>query len=559
MNKQSPNRLDHDRTFTRRKFIGTTAASSAALLGGGLTSLLSRSALAAHDFDFLEKSIPELQAAMASGQVSSKDLVKGYLRRIGSLNSLLNSVIETNPNAVSIAQHLDNERRRGHVRGPLHGIPVLVKDNIATDDNMETTAGSLALVHSRVPGDALIVQQLRAAGAVILGKTNLGEWANFRGTDIAYPLAVGWSARGGSTNNAYDLSYTSWGSSAGSANGAAANLCSVAVGTETDGSITGPSAVENIVGLKPTLGLVSQDGIIPIAHEQDTAGPMGRSVTDIAILLGALQSPFGEVIGHQLPSDYTQFLQRGSLEGARIGRDVRFFDYSYYGSGIPGDELTVAFAENALSVMESLGATIVDTDTGDVFAYTDDEFTALLYEFRAQIADYLATLTHTNMRTLADLIAFNNAHCEQELVYYGQDVFEASVQTTGYPHNPEYIAARTHARNTARQGIDSALIANNLDAIVAPHLTNSTGPAVAGYPNLSLPIGIRANGKPLGMLMYSTFLHEPQLIAMAYDLEQELNPRKEPQFLNAIIPIPNADLCNKPQPRGKAHLPHGRI
>ena len=564
MNQQNPNRLDHDHTITRRKFIGTTAATSAALLGGGLTSLLSRSALAAHDFDFLEKSIPELQAAMASGQVSSKELVKGYLRRIASLNPLLNSVIETNPNAVSIAQHLDNERRRGHVRGPLHGIPVLVKDNIATDDNMQTTAGSLALLRSHVPADAVIIQQLREAGAVVLGKANLGEWANFRGNDNVYPLAVGWSARGGSTNNAYDLSYTSWGSSAGSANGAAANLCSVAVGTETDGSITGPSAVENIVGLKPTVGLVSQDGIIPIAHEQDTAGPMGRSVTDIAILLGALQSPFGEVIGHQLPSDYTQFLQRGSLQGARIGRDVRFFDYSYYGSGIPGDEETVAFAENALAVMESLGATIVDTDTGDVFAYTDDEFTALLYEFRAQIADYLATLTHTNMRTLADLIAFNNAHCEQELVYYGQEVFEQSEQAVGYPNDPTYVAARTHARNTARSGIDDALAADNLDAIVAPHLTNSTGPAVAGYPNLSLPVGIRNSGRPAGMLIYSTFLHEPQLIGFGFDLEQELNVRSQPQFLGSVIPIPNANLCTG-QPRqpqvftGRAHIQHGRI
>jgi amidase len=564
MNKQDPNYHDFDHIITRRKFIGTTAATSAALLGGGLTSLLSRSASAAHDFDFLEKSIPELQAAMASGQVSSKDLVKGYLRRIGSLNSLLNSVIETNPNAVSIAQHLDNERRRGHVRGPLHGIPILVKDNIATDDNMETTAGSLALVHSRVPSDAVIIQRLREAGAVILGKANLGEWANFRGNDNVYPLAVGWSARGGSTNNAYDLSYTSWGSSAGSANGAAANLCSVAVGTETDGSITGPSAVENIVGLKPTLGLVSQDGIIPIAHEQDTAGPMGRSVTDIAILLGALQSPFGEVLGHQLPSDYTQFLQPGALNGARIGRDVRFFDYSYYGSGIPGDEETVAFAENALSVMESLGATIVDTDTGDVFAYTDDEFTALLFEFRAQIADYLATLTHTSMRTLADLIAFNNAHCQQELVYYGQEVFEQSEQAVGYPNDPTYIAARTHARNTARSGIDDALAADNLDAIVAPHLTNSTGPAVAGYPNLSLPVGIRDSGRPAGMLMYSTFLHEPQLIGFGFDLEQELNVRRQPQFLGSVIPIPNANLCTgQPmQPQvftGRAHIQYGRI
>jgi amidase len=563
MNKQSPNRLDLDHSITRRKFIGTTAASSAALLTGGLASLLRPPSLLA-DEPFIEATIPELQGLMASGQLSSKDLVKGYLRRIASLNPLLHSVIETNPNAVSIAQHLDNERRRGTVRGPLHGIPILVKDNIATDDNMETTAGSLALVHSRVPADAVIIQRLREAGAVILGKANLGEWANFRGFINVFPLAVGWSARGGDTINAYDLSYTSWGSSSGSGNGAAANLCAAAIGTETDGSITGPSAVENIVGLKPTLGLVSQDGIIPIAHEQDTAGPMARSVTDVAILLGALQSPFGEVIGHQLPSDYTQFLQRGSLEGARIGRDVRFFDYSYYGSGIPGDEETVAFAEHALDVMASLGATIVDTDTGDVFAYTDDEFTALLYEFKAQIADYLATLTHTSMRTLADLIAFNLAHCTEELVYYGQEVFELSEQTSGYPTNPEYVQARTHARNTARSGIDDALAADDLDAIVAPHLTNSTGPAVAGYPNLSLPVGIRDNGRPAGMLMYSTFLHEPELIGFGYDLEQELNVRMQPQFLGSVIPVPNADLCTgRPmQPQvftGKAHLPHGRI
>jgi amidase len=206
----------------------------------------------------------------------------------------------------------------------------------------------------------------------------------------------------------------------------------------------------------------------------------------------------------------------------------------------------------------------VDTDTGDVFAYTDDEFTALLYEFRAQIADYLATLTHTNMRTLADLIAFNNAHCEQELVYYGQEVFEQSEQAVGYPNDPTYVAARTHARNTARSGIDDALAADNLDAIVAPHLTNSTGPAVAGYPNLSLPVGIRNSGRPAGMLIYSTFLHEPQLIGFGFDLEQELNVRSQPQFLGSVIPIPNANLCTG-QPRqrhvftGRAHIQHGRI
>jgi len=560
MPTQRSNRLDLDHIVTRRKFLGTTALSSAALLSGGITSLLRQSASAAHGgFDFVEKNITELQAAMASGQLTSHELTQGYIRRMQALNPLLNSVIETNPNAISIAQQLDNERRRGLVRGPLHGIPVLVKDNIATDDQMQTTAGSLAIYGNHVPGDAVIIQQLRAAGAVILGKANLGEWANFRDDEAeTYPLAVGWSARGGSTNNAYDLSYTSWGSSSGSANGAAANLCAAAIGTETDGSITGPSAVENIVGLKPTLGLISQDGIIPIAHEQDTAGPMARSVTDVAILLGVLQSPFGEVLGHQLPSDYTQFLDPNALDGAVIGRDVRFFDYSYYGSGIPGDELTVAFAENALTVMESLGATVVDVDTGDVFAYNGDETTALLYEFRAQIADYLATLTHTSMRTLADLIAFNNANCPQEMPYYDQDVFLMSEQFPGYPNDPAYIAARTHARTAARTGIDS-VINSGVDAIVAPHLTNSTGPAVSGYPNLSLPVGIRDNGRPAGMLMYSTFLHEPQLIGFGYALEQALNVRQQPQFLGSIIPIPNGGFCTGHQNHGQPHLPHGKI
>jgi len=561
MNEQSPNRLDLNPGITRRKFLGATAVGSAALLTGGLASLPSLLAKKAplSDEPFIEATIPQLQALMASGQLTSRQLTQGYIRRMQSLNPLLHSVIEVNPNAIAIAAGLDNERRRGQVRGPLHGIPLLVKDNIATDDQMQTTAGSLAIYGNHVPADSVIIQQLRAAGAIILGKSNLGEWANFRDDEAeTYPLAVGWSARGGSTNNAYDLSYTSWGSSSGSANGAAANLCAAAIGTETDGSITGPSAVENIVGLKPTLGLVSQDGIIPIAHEQDTAGPMARSVTDVAILLGVLQSPFGEVLGHQLPSDYTQFLDPNALDGAVIGRDVRFFDYSYYGSGIPGDELTVAFAENALSVMESLGATVVNVDTGDVFAYTNDEFTALLYEFRAQIADYLATLTHTDMHTLADLIAFNNAHCVQEMPYYDQDVFLLAEQFPGYPNDPAYIAARTHARTAARSGIDS-VINSGVDAIVAPHLTNSTGPAVAGYPNLSIPVGIRDSGRPAGMLMYSTFLHEPQLIGFGYALEQALNVRQQPQFLGSIIPIPNGGFCTGHQNHGQPHLPHGRI
>ena len=554
---ESTNKENHQ--ISRRSFIGTTAAGGAALLTGGLASLFKDSASARTNFPFVEMSITQLQAAMAAGQLSAKDLVQGYLNRIQQLGPMLNAVIETNTNAIATANSLDRERKAGRVRGPLHGIPLLVKDNIATNDNMQTTAGSLALYNSKVPADAPLIARLRAAGAIILGKSNLGEWANFRGNDNVYPLAVGWSARGGDTKNAYDLSYTSWGSSSGSGAGAAASLCAAAVGTETDGSITGPSAVENIFGLKPTLGLISQDGIVPISHQQDTAGPMGRTVTDVAIMLGIMQTPFGAVAGQPLPNDYTQFLQRGSLNGKRIGRDVRFFDYNYFGSGIPGDEESVAFANHALDVMHSLGATIVDTDTGDVFAYTNDETTALLFEFKVQIAQYLQTLGHTKLATLADLIAFDNSHCVQELVYYGQEIFEAAEMTSGDLTDPVYVAARNHATGTARSGIDDAMARDNLDAIVAPHLTNSTGPAVAGYPNFSMPVGIRTSGRPVGMLMYSTFLHEPQLIAMAYDLEQELNPRKEPQFLNAIIPIPNADLCNKPQPRGKAHLPHGRI
>jgi amidase len=574
MNKQDSDRSDLDHRITRRKFLGTTAVGSAALLTGGLTSLLRQSASALENRDFVERTIPELQEKMASGEFTSAQLVRAYLERIESMNPLLHSVIETNPAAVCIAQQLDEERRSGHIRGPLHGIPILVKDNIATaadepcgNGGMQTTAGSLALVGSRVPGDAQIVRRLRRAGAVILGKANLGEWANFRDDEAeTYPLAVGWSARGGNTINPYNLSYTSWGSSSGSANGVAANLCAAAIGTETDGSITGPSAVENIVGLKPTLGLVSQNGIIPISHQQDTAGPMGRSVTDVAILLGALQSPFGRVLGQPLPDDYTRFLRRGALQGARIGRDVRYFDYSYYGSGIPGDQSTVGFAEHALEVMRSLGATIVDCDTGDVFAYTDDESTALLYEFKAQIAQYLATLTNTNMRTLADLIAFNNVHCRQELVYYDQDVFELAEQTSGYPANPMYVHARTRAQYLARSGIDRVLVSHNLDAIVAPHLTNSTGPAVAGYPNLSLPVGIRPpSGKPAGMLMYSTFLREPKLIGFAYDLEQALNVRSKPQFLGSVIPVPNGHFCDQHAERGQVFPgtaktpPHGRI
>jgi amidase len=545
---------------SRRTFLGAGIAGGAALLAGGLGSLFPSRAFAASDAIWIEKSIPQLQALMASGALSSLELTRGYIQRIAALNPVLRAVIEVNPAAAAIAARLDADRRRGRTWGPLHGIPILLKDNVATDDQMETTAGSLALVSSKVPADAVVAARLRAAGAVILGKANLGEWANFRGFN---PLGFyGWTARGGATHNPYLLSYSAFGSSSGSGVAPAANLCAAAVGTETDGSIVGPSNANLVAGLKPTLGLVSQDGIIPISHDQDTAGPMGRTVTDVAVLLGVLQSPFGSVAGQPLPNDYTQFLHRGALSGARIGVDRRFVDdYGTY--GFPGDDDTLPFFQQALAAMTALGATLVDTDTGDIFSYFGDEFTALLFEFKVHIAEYLAGLDHTSMRTLSDLIAFNNQHCPAELVYYGQELFEISESTSGDLTDPVYLSARATALSAARSGIDNALAAANLDAIVAPHLTNTTAPAVSGYPSLALPIGITPAGKPAGMLMYSSFLREPQLIAFAYDLEQELNVRQQPRMLGAVADPDNAGLCGTARPpevfRGKAHLPHGRL
>ena len=546
MNKQGSDRPDLDHSVSRRKFIGTTALGSAALLTGGITSLVSRSASAAHDFEFLEATIPDLQAAMAAGQVSSKDLVKGYLDRIQALNSLLHSVIETNPNAISIAQHLDNERRKGTVRGPLHGIPILVKDNLATDDNMQTTAGSLALVNSHVPADAVLVAQLRAAGAVILGKANLSEWANFRG----FAPFNGWSARGGFTRDPYLLDFDPCGSSSGSAVAAATNFCAATVGTETDGSVVCPSGNNLIVGLKPTVGLVSQDGIIPIAHSQDTAGPMCRTVTDVAIMQGVMQTP---------ASDYTPFLQRGALNGARIGIDQRYFTEDY-----GGEPDLVAVAQQGLDVMQQLGAILVLTDTGDPFAddfkFYDDELTVLLYEFKGQIADYLATLTHTNMRTLADLIAFNIAHCEEEMKYFGQEIFELSEQTSGDLTDPIYLAARMANLIFAQGGINGALQRDKLDAIVAPTYSFASSPAaVAGYPDLSIPVGLTPEGKPAGLWMYSGALSEGTLIGLAYDLEQEISPRSQPEFLGAVPPEPpDAGICSGLGSATRPQLVNGR-
>ena len=541
--------------LTRRALVGGGLVGAAAIASGRLPSLLQASPAAAAAEPWIEASIPELQAMMASRQLTSGELTRGYLRRIRELNPLLGAVIQTNPQAESIAVRLDNERRAGHVRGPLHGIPVLMKDNIATDDQMQTTAGSLALVNSRVPADAPIVAQLRTAGAVILGKANLSEWANFRG----FAPFNGWSARGGFTRDPFLLSFDPCGSSSGSAVAPAANLCAAAVGTETDGSVVCPAGNNLVVGLKPTLGLLAQDGIIPIAHSQDTAGPMCRTVTDVAILLGAMQSPFGPVAGHPLPSDYTTFLQQGALRGARIGVDRRYFTPDY-----GGEPDLVAVAEDGLDAMVDLGATLVDTDSGDPFAYFDAEFLVLLVEFKAQIAQYLAGLRHTSLRTLADLIAFNTAHCPAEMKYFGQELFELSESTSGDLSDPDYLAARALCIELSRtQGIDAALQRDDLDAIVAPTYSFASSPAaVAGYPNISIPIGLTPQGKPAGLWMYSGFLQEPKLIGFAYDLEQEVQPRSQPRYLGSVPPEPpDAGICaalpKKPHVfTGKAHLPH---
>jgi amidase len=546
---------------TRRAFLGTTLAGSAALLTGGLTSLVtSRSSMAkAGDPPWIEATIPQLQSLFNSGLLSSRELTLDYLARIRQLNPLLGAVIETNPQAVAIAAQLDNERRQGHVRGPLHGIPVLVKDNIATADNMQTTAGSLALVNSRVPADAVIVARLRAAGAVILGKANLSEWANFRG----FAPFNGWSARGGFTREPYLLSFDPCGSSSGSAAAPAANLCAAAVGTETDGSVVCPSGNNLIFGLKPTVGLISQDGIIPIAHSQDTAGPMCRSVTDLAIMLNVLRSPFGPVLGHNLPGDYTSFLQRGALNGKRIGMDSLYFTADFGGE----DDL-VAVAQHGIDVIQNeLGATVVPVDTGDPsaddFKFYNDELLVLLVEFKAQIAEYLAGLQHTSTRTLADLIAFNIAHCPAEMKYFGQEIFELSELTSGDLNDPDYLAARMANLAFARGGIDGVLQRQNVDAIVAPTYSFASSPAaIAGYPDISIPIGLTPEGKPAGLWMYSGFLSEPKLIGFAYDIEQQIHPRTQPQFLGAVPPEPpDAGICaalpKKPHVfKGKAHLPH---
>ena len=537
------------RRLSRRRFLAASAAGSAAIMAGGLTSTVLAKKPSGPDEDqpWFEATIPQLQGIMESGDLTSGELTIAYLARIASLNPELHAVIETNPQAIGIAARRDGERHAGRVRGPLHGIPILLKDNIATDDAMQTTAGSLALVGSKVPRDATVAAQLRAAGAVILGKANLSEWANFRGF-VPQPVIDaglflnGWSGRGGFTRDPYVLSWDPCGSSSGSGAGPSANLCAAAVGTETDGSVVCPAGNNGIVGLKPTLGLVAQDGIIPISHSQDTAGPMARTVTDTAILLNSMVSPFGEVVGHDIPADYTAFLQRGALDGARIGVDRRLFSADYF-----ADVTLNPITEDALDVMRSLGADVFDIDGPDPFVFFDAEFTVLLQEFKLDMANYLSGLSHTTMHTLADLIAFNQAHCEEEMKFFGQELFEISEATTGGLTDPAYLAARALCLDLTRaNGIDKVMADNDVDAIVAPiYSFGSSAPAVAGYPNISVPTGVSDDGRPGGFWMYAGFLDEPTLLAFAYDVEQEIGGRPMPGFAGSVPDLPpDAGLCD---------------
>ena len=546
--------------ISRRSFLAGAAGAGATMMAGGLAGIGSGLVRAAppfavpdEDAAWFERSIPELQTLMSSGQLSSRELTQAYLRRIDGLNPLLGAVIETNPQAIGIAARRDAERKAGRAIGPLHGIPVLLKDNIATDDAMQTTAGSLALVGTRVAGDAPLVQNLRNAGAVILGKTNLSEWANFRGFPPAdFPFATnylnGWSARGGFTHDPYLLGFDPCGSSSGSGVAPAVNMCAVAVGTETDGSIVCPAGNNGIVGIKPTIGLISQGGIIPIAHSQDSAGPMTRTVTDAAIMLNVMRSPFGPVAGQALPADYTAFLNP-SLEGIRIGIERRQFEPEYF--ALPQINAEV---EKAIQAMAAAGAVIIDpVDTGDTFAWFDAEFTVLLYEFKNDIAAYLSGLRFgpqaTRMRTLADLIDFNNAHCEEEMKFFGQEIFEISESLSGDLTDAEYVEARALCLDLTRtQGIDRVMADHDLDAVLSPsYAFGSSAPAAAGYPVMSVPVGVSPEGIPAGAWLYAGFLQEPQLLRVAYGIEQLLNPREQPEFLGAVpADPPDAGICAVP-------------
>ena len=500
-----------------------------------------------------ELTIKQLQQKMSDGETTAVRLTADYLARIQTLDPLLKSVLVRNPDALKIAEARDTEREKGQVRGLLHGIPILIKANIDTGDRMETTAGSLVMVGHVAKQDAALVKQLRSAGAVILGKTNLSEWANFRSTRSS----SGWSSQGGQTHNPYVLDRNPCGSSSGSAVAVSANLASVAVGTETDGSIVCPSTANGIVGIKPTVGLVSRAGVIPISHTQDTAGPMARPVRDAALVLGALvgvdpRDPATAESGTFGQADYTPFLDPDGLRGMRIGVARRFL-----GIHRAVDQLV----ENADDVMRSAGAVVVDpvdlqaggrtSESGVVANLGAAEAEVLLYEFKAGLNAYLAARRPgAEVRSLADLIAFNERNADTEMPYFGQErLLEADAK--GPLSDPRYLAALAASRRLSRaEGIDRTMADHQLDAIVGPTGgpawdpplprfgirfggSSSRYPAVAGYPNISVPAG-DVHGLPVGVSFFGRAWSEPTLIRIAYAFEQIIQARLVPAFLPTL-------------------------
>lgn len=498
-------------------------------------------------FDVVEASVADLQEAMAKGRVTSKELTALYLARIGRLDKAgprLNAIIELNPEALAIAEALDRERKQKGARGPLHGIPVVIKDNIATADRMQTTAGSLALVGVKPPRDAFVVEKLRRAGAVILGKANLSEWANMRSTRST----SGWSARGGLTRNPYALDRNPSGSSSGSAVAVAASLAAIAVGTETDGSITSPSSVNGLVGIKPTVGLVSRAGIVPIAHSQDTAGPMGRTVADAAALLTAMAGTDprdAETADASIrAADYVKALDRGALKGARIGV-VRGQLTA------PRNDLAAAEIEKALAVLRAQGAILVDVpELPNAGKYAQSEIDVLLTELKADMAAYLAEYAPgAKVKTLADLIAFNEANKDREMPYFGQELFVRAEAKGGLDSREYQDALAANRRLSRMEGIDKVLVENRLDALVAPSnqpawLTDfikgdasgggfTQAAAVAGYPHVTVPAGF-VRGLPVGISFVGTAWSEPRLVALAYAFEQASKARRPPKYLRTV-------------------------
>jgi amidase len=548
---------DTDGRVSRRSFlrytstVGALAAGGSALpaVAGGSPAMAAAAGAATAGvpaFKWEEATIAELQAAMVAGTLTSRRLVEAYIHRIRQIDLAgvqLNSVIEVNPDALAIAGQLDRERRGSGPRGPLHGIPILVKDNFATDDRMETTAGSLALLGSRVPRDSFVVKGLRDAGAVILGKANLSEWANFR----SLQSSSGWSGRAGQCLNPYVLDHNPCGSSSGSGAAVSANLAAATLGTETDGSIVCPSSTCGVVGVKPTLGLTSRSGVVPIAHSQDVTGPICRTVADAAAVLGAMTGvdprdpATAESRGHSF-KDYTQFLDPNGLRGARLG----VWREGVFGISPEGD----AIAEAAISQMSRLGATIVDPadipNVNDVFG---PELTVLLFEFKADIAAYLSELSNTSMRTLADLIAFNDAHADQEMRWFGQEIFLLAEQTTGLD-DPAYRAALQTSKQLMQDGINGVMSRFGLDAIVSltgsPSWTtdlvngdhfltaSSTPAAVAGFPNVTVPAGFAFGELPVGINFIGRQWAEPTLIKLAHGFEQGTKARHAPRFLASL-------------------------